>query len=354
MARKPKKSEETKATAKAEETLASVDVDLNAAQAIDSDADLVNAKQESHSQCGEELSAARVAQGLTTNDIAKQLRLSQTQIEALEGDQFSQLPEATIVKGFIRNYAKILKIPSEPLLVAYAEMVPEKKHYSFVLDPGINMKITEHRQSHKTRYFLLAASILLAAGAWVFYQNYIQKPSPVNPIPEVMDALPELALPLSERIVESSATSEPLDIPRPTTEVAGAEPGSVGNASSDMQDSNKPKDEMLDNTQPEEEGVTEVVSETAEDTMEATPPTLGKTRLKFSATQETWLSVINASGKEVYNKILYAGNQDVVDIWQPSLIVVGNAHGASLIVDGKPIDLAPYTRINVARVHLNR
>lgn len=350
MARKPKKSEETKAdAAKAEEVLTSTDADLNAEQITNSDADSVNGDQVGHSQCGGQLSAARLAQGFSTNDVAKQLRLSQTQIEALEADRFSQLPEATIVKGFIRNYAKILKIPSAPLLVAYVEMVPEKENYSFVLDPGINMKITEHQQSHKARYFLFAASLLLAAGAWIFYQNYIQKPSPVNPIPEIIDALPELALPLSERTVKSSATSESLDILLPAVE-----PNSTGSTSSDTQDSDKPEGELLDNTQLEEEDVTEDVSETAADVIEATPPALGKTRLKFSATQETWLSVINASGKEVYNKILYAGNQEVVDIWQPSMIVVGNAHGASLIVDGKPIDLAPYTRVNVARVRLNR
>ena len=80
----------------------------------------------------------------------------------------------------------------------------------------------------------------------------------------------------------------------------------------------------------------------------------GKTRLEFDAAQETWLSVVNQSGKEVYNKILYAGNRDVIDVSQPLEIVVGNANGATLVVDGKPVDLAPYTRTNVARVRLNQ
>ena len=80
---------------------------------------------------------------------------------------------------------------------------------------------------------------------------------------------------------------------------------------------------------------------------------MGTRRLEFNATQETWLSVVNQSGNEVYNKILYAGNRDVVNILKPLEVVVGNAHGATLIVDGKSVDLAPYTRANVARVRLN-
>ncbi len=70
--------------------------------------------------------------------------------------------------------------------------------------------------------------------------------------------------------------------------------------------------------------------------------------------QETWLNVVNQSGEEVYDKILYAGNRDVIDVFQPLEIVVGNAFGATLVVDGKPIDLAPYTSANVARVRLNQ
>ena len=84
------------------------------------------------------------------------------------------------------------------------------------------------------------------------------------------------------------------------------------------------------------------------------PAVAGKTRLEFNATQETWLNVVNQSGDEVYNKTLYAGNRDVIDVSQPLEVVVGNAHGATLVVDGKPIDLAPYTRANVARVRLNQ
>lgn len=98
-----------------------------------------------HSLCGGELNAARQAQNLSVQDVAKQLRLGVGQVEALENDDFSSLPEATIVKGFIRNYAKLLKIPSEPLVAAYVDLKPETERHAFALNPGINMKITESK-----------------------------------------------------------------------------------------------------------------------------------------------------------------------------------------------------------------
>jgi cytoskeleton protein RodZ len=350
MASKPKKSDEIEAdTTAVEEVLA----DANAENQADGIAEAV---QDSHSQCGGALKAARAAQGLTANDVAKQLRLSSMQIEALEEDRFSQLPEATIVKGFIRNYAKLLRIPAAPLLVAYAEMMPEKEDYSFTLNPGINMKITEHKKSNKAQYFLLAAGLFLGVGVWFFYHSYIQKPSPVNPIPEIIEALPELALPMSERAEDLPEISKKLNVTEPSAGLSAVESNNAESISPAARLDDESLELESDSTQGEqqEDIVVEGFADTREEAVADAAPATGKTRLKFSATQETWLSVVNASGKEVYNKILYAGNQDVVDIWQPSQIVVGNAHGASLEVDGKPIDLAPYTRINVARVHLDR
>ena len=59
------------------------------------------------SRCGGALRLARENLGLTIQDIASRLRLSSKQIEAIEADNFSSLPEATIVRGFIRNYANM-------------------------------------------------------------------------------------------------------------------------------------------------------------------------------------------------------------------------------------------------------
>ncbi|MFW5431296.1 MAG: helix-turn-helix domain-containing protein [Methylophilaceae bacterium] len=343
MARKPKKSEEIKENIDSE---ADLNVEVEAATAVNEASD--GASDNDVSGCGGVLRAAREAQGTTVTDVANQLRLSGKQIEALEQDNFTALPEATIVKGFIRNYAKLLNIPTDGLLAAYTVMAPKKADYSFTLDHGINMKITEGKKSNKARYFLLLAGLLLGVGIWFFYQNYVQKPNPINPMPETLEALPELALPMSER--NDEITSTELEIPEQSVApVVGEQKDDASN----NQLNSVPVAEEPTTVVADSEAAEETITETTENTQDAVPAP-GKTRLEFSASQETWLSVINTSGTEVYNKILYAGNHDVVDVRSPAEIVVGNAHGATLIVNGKSIDLAPYTRVNVARVRVNR
>lgn len=357
MARKPIKSEEV--NTETSEILIPLATEANlSAEPVGSVLDepaLGHDSQMPSSQCGGVLLATRQAQGLSVMDVAKQLRLGSKQIEALEEDRFSDLPEPTIVKGFIRNYAKLLKISAEPLLMAYTEIMPEKEQYSFKLNPGINMKITGNQKSNTTRYFILAIGLLLGVGVWYFYQHYVQKPNPINPIPEVIEALPELALPMSERIE---------NLPDIQLEMTGQPENQVAVVAGQMDKTVKIEaDTQSSDTQPSGAVTNEKINAQSEETVSSVLPSSiatsadlvpGKTRIMFSASQETWLSVINTSGTEVYNKILYAGNRDVVDVYQPSEIVVGNAHGATLVVDGKSIDLAPYTRINVARVRLNR
>jgi cytoskeleton protein RodZ len=362
MARRPKKSEEVNAVASVIEEVSVATTDLNA-ESKDQVADVMagseaeNASESLGSQCGGALRAAREQQGLSVTDVAKQLRLGNKQVEALELDHFSDLPESTIVKGFIRNYAKLLKISAEPLLAAYAELMPSKEQYAFTLNPGINMKITESRKLNTTRYFLLTLGLLLGLGIWFFYQNYVQKPNPINPIPEVIEALPELALPMSERSEEASSTQ--LAMPEQSAENTEEATSETSESVTDALDRSQVEDGLTQQEGAEApaanvEQANEAPEEAVADTTQSASPAAGQTRLEFTATQETWLSVVNTSGKEVYNKILYAGNRDVVDVSQPAEIVVGNAHGATLVVDGKSIDLAPYTRINVARVRLNR
>jgi cytoskeleton protein RodZ len=288
----------------------------NAEQEGASDTKVEEGNNESqHLECGAKLRSARIEQDLSTLVVARQLRLSNKQIDALEQDDFAALPEPPIVRGFIRNYAKLLKIPADTMLIAYAEMTPEAVPCAMVLNSGINIKMTEKTKSGGSRYLLFALLFLFGLGAWFFYQSYIQKPEVADTVAYISGVLPTL------------------DLPVPEPELEEALPEALA-ASPEAQLTESDNAQLVDE--------------------KAALAVAGKTRLEFNATQETWLSVVNQSGKEVYNKTLYAGNRDVIDVSQLLEIVVGNAHGATLVVDGKPIDLAPYTRTNVARVRLNQ
>lgn len=80
-------------------------------------ADLLEAEaQRLAASPGAKLAAGRVALGWTVEQVAAQLKLAPRQIIALEKDDYPTLPEAAIVKGFTRAYAKLVKLDPDPIL----------------------------------------------------------------------------------------------------------------------------------------------------------------------------------------------------------------------------------------------
>ncbi|MRV74849.1 DUF4115 domain-containing protein, partial [Duganella sp. FT92W] len=76
---------------------------------------------------GAQLAAQREAMGLTVDQIADQLKLAPRQVVALEADDYNSLPNMAVTRGFVRAYAKVVKLDAAPL-VAMIEVNPVAGH----------------------------------------------------------------------------------------------------------------------------------------------------------------------------------------------------------------------------------
>src|SRR3954447_175702 len=71
------------------------------------------------------LAAAREELNLSVSDVARHLKLSPAQVEALEEGAYDRLPGRVFVRGFLRNYAKLLGIDPQPLLRTIDHQMPQ-------------------------------------------------------------------------------------------------------------------------------------------------------------------------------------------------------------------------------------
>ena len=67
---------------------------------------------------GAMLGAAREASGLSIDAVAQQLKLAPRQVRALEEDDYTHLPGRTFVRGFVRNYARLVHIDPDAVVGA--------------------------------------------------------------------------------------------------------------------------------------------------------------------------------------------------------------------------------------------
>ncbi len=65
---------------------------------------------------GRALAAAREARQLSQSEVAAQLRLHPRQVKAIEEENLAGLPEGPYVRGYVRNFARLVDLPAEPLL----------------------------------------------------------------------------------------------------------------------------------------------------------------------------------------------------------------------------------------------
>jgi hypothetical protein len=68
---------------------------------------------------GEALVAARRQQGVALADAAAETRVREAYLAALEAEDFAALGGDVYVKGFLRSYARFLRLDPEPLIAAY-------------------------------------------------------------------------------------------------------------------------------------------------------------------------------------------------------------------------------------------
>lgn len=117
---------------------------------------------------GATLRAARESQGLTVSDVAERIKFSIRQVEALEADDASHLPQGTFLRGFIRSYARYLHL-DEALLLNPVPMQPVTVPLVEAAQPGSVAFRTTGSSGRKSAYLFAGAffiALLLAAFLW--------------------------------------------------------------------------------------------------------------------------------------------------------------------------------------------
>lgn len=265
---------------------------------------------------GKILAQARETRKLTVAEVAQQLKLSATQVAALEAGDYSLLPGPVFVRGFVRNYARLLELDAEPLLQS-ADLLPAPSPASAAVPLSRNIPFPERRSTNWLPY-VLGLAVLVAAVA--VFEFFISAPSTV-----IVAAVPPVS-------VEVLPVQPPLPAPQPQPAVA-AEPQVVIPAAA-----------------PVETPATAAaapVAQTAAAVPEAKPP--GTAELRFAFTTPSWVEVRDRNERIIFSQLNAPGTEQQVHGRPPLSVVIGNARGVRLSYKGQPFDLVPHTRVEVAR-----
>jgi cytoskeleton protein RodZ len=267
---------------------------------------------------GARLKQAREAQGLAVDDVAQQLKYAPRQIESLEHERFDRLPGPTIARGMVRNYARLLKLDPEPLIERMAPPLESAP------DPGLiagrfrqEVAFSDGAKRSTLIYAGFSIGLLVLVGALAYeWQQQKAAPEFVAPARE----RPEPAEPAkTAAATQSTATiSEPPSAPAAIEEKKVQTPVALAKPAANAEK----------------------------------PLAPGIHRIVLRTEGEAWLEVKDGTGRMLISSLNPAGTERTVRGRPPFEIVIGNASSVRLTYEGKPVDLRPHTKVEVARLRL--
>jgi cytoskeleton protein RodZ len=274
----------------------------------------------------------------TVEQVASQLNLAPRQIHAMETDNYDALPGMAVARGFIRSYAKLLKLDSAPLLAQIARE-PSIADQAIALRRAIpTTTFTPHRasvhgrQRGPGRLILVGGVAVLAAAAalLVSQRDRLSQLVPSSISARLGAASPSgetASAPKSDRVLDT-------DVAPPLTQ-SQARPAGTAPA-----------------------GMTpELSSPATAPTVSAAPAAIpaavapaSSNSLVLNFRQDSWIEVKRADNSTVVARVMRAGSSETFDLSAPLSLTVGNVRGVEAKVRGEPLNLAAGTRNNVARV----
>ena len=324
---------------------------------------------------GGALREARERKKLDVVSVANSLNLHRSIIEALEADDFRSLPEAIFVRGYLRNYSRMLGLPPEVMIARYekANDLPALQTTSAQSERlrGVGEAPGEGGGASKLVVALVVVAVAVGGGLFWWSQNQgggeraarSATPSTIEPaaLPGNGEAAPTLALPEPVPEPAEAPVAVPEPMPLPVVEESPAEPVTEEPAVAEAEPT-EPVPEPAPEVAPEvvetaeaaaeEAAVAEAATESPAE--EETPAAVGAggTQLRISFSEDCWSEVTDAEGTKLLFRIAKAGESVTVEGVAPIRVLFGRANAVTLEVDGLAFDLAPHSQANIARLTL--
>lgn len=295
---------------------------------------------------GAALQEERRRQSLSLTDVARQLKLAPRQVEALERDDFAALPGPVFVRGFLRNYARLLGLDPEPMVrTAERLMAPPagtEGEAVASLERGAAVPVVAAGAgAPRSRWplYLVSVAVILVTG-YLATRDRTPPPSSMDLPVAITPSEPAGQAPASET---PAAATPPLLPPGPDRPQASTPaPSAVAPAPETPTPSVPPA----------------AATAPAAPALQAAPSPQVRTAgsagpaIRMTFSRESWVEVRDRDGNVIFGQLNPAGSIRVVRGQPPLSVVVGNASAVSLTYNGKTVDLAPHTRTDVARLTL--
>ena len=243
---------------------------------------------------GHLLRNARRARNMSVDDVSRQLRLSVQQIEAIEKEDYEKLPGRVFLRGFIRNYANLVKLDPVPIIQLLPDQSPIVSPIERTPFKIKEISFSSNQDRNWNRLIIITlAMVFLALIIYLVYpdEGWRRKSEENINTPVELDT--------GQKTIQ-------LDLPLSSST---ADHGGGGQLLS--------KDPIL------------------------ALNTFGSLHFKFSA--EAYAKVTDGDGDIIFEQKNAGGSEQTISGKRPFFVVINDAAGVELTYNDRPVEIKPYT-----------
>ncbi len=310
---------------------------------------------------GQRLRQSRETRQLTRDAVAAQMRVETRVIDALERDDYTQLPAAVFVRGYLRTYAKLVGLPAEPIVESFDHRTAQAPP-RLVLPTTIGTDLEPH--SRYARWIVLVLAIVSVV---LFYQWWHQNDGKSAPVVAPPVTVPQSAPQPPPQTDESYETPVVVPAPGPGTRLdnlyqtptkesgpsgmtampAATAPEPITTASAASAATPAPPVVTTASVTTAPQSVTAALPQTTSDA------DTGPLVMHFTA--DSWVVVRDAGGRTLLQGLIKSGQRRVLDGKAPFQVTLGNSPVVEIEYQGQRFDQSRYTGASrVARFTLGK
>lgn len=265
---------------------------------------------------GLQLRHGREKQGLSLEQVGRQLHLPVAIVEAMEREDWQRLGAPVYVRSYLGSYLRLLGLPealAEPVIhrapTPTLVTMASRSRLRHSLDRGIRSAV----------YLVMTAVLVVPVVLVVRHFQSVEPPAPLT-------LEPTLALEQAEALAGSG---QPLPLP------AAEEDASAPATSTADSDSAGPDPVMA--------------SMAPVPSSQRLPPLADPAGLVMRFHGESWVEVLDARGMRIERGLVAAGEVRRYAPGQVASVTIGNADAVDIRMGGQAVDLTPFRSANVAR-----
>lgn len=280
------------------------------------------------------LAKAREDHGYTQAEVATRLHLSPSIIRKLEDDDYDeQIPDA-FARGYLRNYAKLVKLDQQVVIAKYSQMIGSsmvKNYYEPSTEVGSPHKGMQ--TLNQIMIWIVVLVIIIIITIWFMGRETESDAEPMVSSPQNSSTAPQT----NENSAEVNSVPVQSVQDNRVTEQLNEDADSV------TQSETSNEAQILDN-ETSANNPTEVPTG-FQDTPEAV--------LDFDFSDDVWVQVTDANGEVLAVGLKTAGRRFQVSGMAPINVVLGKPRALNISYNDEPVDLSCFPAASTARFTLD-